>query len=195
MKTTIKTLGLACALSLGAPVAAHAQSTDGAWFINGNVGQVSIDDDLYNGEDTGYAVNGGYRWAVSPSAAIGVEIGYNDLGNIDVSNAFDDDPVLDENSSDLHGWTAGVNGRLNFTPDWYASARAGVYQWRGHGLSNDDDPLRKGLDETDWYTGVGFGYNFSSQASIGINYDYYQASQDGIDLSTDMVSIGAEYRF
>jgi OOP family OmpA-OmpF porin/outer membrane immunogenic protein len=30
---------------------------------------------------------------------------------------------------------------------------------------------------------------------VGLNYDYYDAKKDRVDLSTDMVSVSAEYRF
>ena len=97
--------------------------------------------------------------------------------------------------SQLHGWTAGVNGHFNLTPNWYLSARGGIYGWRGHGLSNDDLPTRQNLNDTSWYAGAGVGYDFTSHVSVGLNYDYYDAKKHNVDLSTDMVSISAEYRF
>ncbi|HET8899371.1 MAG TPA: outer membrane beta-barrel protein, partial [Rhodanobacteraceae bacterium] len=125
----------------------------------------------------------------------GVEAGYNDLGNIKVRNAFTSDPVLAKQRSELHGWTAGVNGHFNLASPWYVSARTGVYGWRGHGLSNDDIPLRRNVDKTDWYGGVGVGYDFASNWSLGVNYDYFHAKKDHVDLSSDLISFGAEYRF
>lgn len=188
-------LGGCIALALGSAPAMAENNPDG-WFLSGNVGRVAIDEDLYDGEDTGYAVQGGYRWAVGRSSAIGVELGYNDLGNIELGDALvDDDPVLDQNASELHGWIAGANGRFAFTPKWYASARGGVYIWRGHGFSNDNELLSQDLDETSWYAGVGVGYNVTPAFSLGLNYDYYDAEQGLADLGTDMLSAGAEYRF
>lgn len=206
MKKTLIALAIAAA-GLTAVPAAFAQdapttyetttygNTHGGWFVNGNVGQTSVNKGPYDGHDTGYAINGGYRWAVSPYAALGVEAGYNDLGNIKVKNAFNSDPVVADQKSELHGWTAGVNGHFNLNPNWYASARAGLYQWKGHGMSNDANPLQRSLDKTDWYSGVGFGYDFDTNWSVGLNYDYYHAKKDNIDLSTDMMSVSAEYRF
>lgn len=197
MKTLSTRLALGGCMALALGVApAMAQDNPDGWFVSGNAGRVAIDEDLYDGEDTGYAVQGGYRWGVGRSSAIGVELGYNDLGNIELGDVLeDDDPVLDENASELRGWTAGVNGRFEFTPKWYASARGGVYIWRGHGFSNDDELLSQELDDTSWYAGLGVGYNFTPAFSVGLHYDYYDAEQDVVDLSTDMVSLGAEYRF
>lgn len=197
MKKTLLAFAIAAA-GLFSASAAFAQDTkpdNGGWFINGNVGRTSIDKGPYNDSDTGYAINGGYRWAVNPSIALGVEGGYNDLGNIHARNIFNSRPVIDGTKSQLHGWTAGVNGHFNLTPNWYVSARGGIYGWRGHGLSNDDFPTRRSLNDTSWYAGAGVGYDFTNNMSVGINYDYYDAKKHNVDLSTDMVSISAEYRF
>ena len=81
------------------------------------------------------------------------------------------------------------------TPNWYLSGRAGLYSWTGHGMDNDVNPIRKGLDDNSWYAGAGIGYNITPQLSVGVNYDYFDADKDHIDLSTDMVSASVEYRF
>lgn len=197
MKKTLFALALASAglMAVPAAFAQNAPSDNSGWFVNGNAGRTSINKGPYDGHDTGYGINGGYRWSVAPSAAIGVEVGYNDLGNIHVKNAFNSNDVVDQGKSQLHGWTAGVNGHFNLTPNWYLSGRTGLYAWKGHGLSNDSNPVREGLDETSWYAGAGVGYDFSNNVSLGINYDYYDAKKSNIDLSTDMVSVSAEYRF
>jgi OOP family OmpA-OmpF porin/outer membrane immunogenic protein len=197
MKKTLLALTLAAAglLSVSTAFAQTAKTDNGGWFVNGNVGQTSINKGPYNGHDTGYAVDGGYRWAFSPSVAIGAEVGYNDLGNIHAKNIFNSQPVVEDGKSQLHGWTAGVNGHFNMTPNWYVSARTGVYGWTGHGLSNDDNPVRHGLDDNSWYAGAGVGYDFSQNVSLGLNYDYFDAKKHNTDLSTDMVSVSAEYRF
>ena len=196
-KKALLALALATAglIAVPAAFAQSAQTDNGGWFVNGNVGRTSIDKGPYNGHDTGYGINGGYRWAVSPSVALGVEAGYNDLGNIHAKNIFNDKRVVDRQKTQLHGWTAGVNGHFNVSPNWYISARTGIYGWKGHGLSNDDLPTRHNLDDTSWYAGAGFGYDFTNNFSLGLNYDHYDAKKRHVDLSTNMVSVGAEYRF
>ena len=197
MKKTLLAFALATAGLTAVPAvfAQDAPNGNGGWFVNGNVGRTSINHGPYDDNDTGYAINGGYRWALNPSVALGAEVGYNDLGNIHAKNVFNDDPVVEDGKSQLHGWTAGVNGHFNVTPNWYVSARTGIYGWKGHGLSNNENPVRKGLDDTSWYAGAGVGYDFSNNVSLGLNYDYYDAKKNHIDLSTDMVSVSAEYRF
>lgn len=197
MKKSLLALAFATAGLMAAPTvfAQSAPNGNGGWFVNGNVGRTSIDKGPYDGHDTGYGINGGYRWAVNPSVALGAEIGYNDLGNIHAKNVFNSDRVVNRNKTQLHGWTAGVNGHFNLSPNWYISARTGIYGWKGHGMSNDDLPARHSLDDTSWYAGAGFGYDFTNNFSLGLNYDYYDAKKHDVDLSTDMVSVSAEYRF
>jgi OOP family OmpA-OmpF porin/outer membrane immunogenic protein len=137
MKKTLLALAFASASLLALP-AAFAQSTpthNDGWFVNGNVGRTSIDKGPYDNHDTGYAIGGGYRWAVNPSVALGVEAGYNDLGNIHVKNIFNSNDVVEQGRSQLHGWTAGVNGHFNVGQNWYVSARTGLYSWNVIGIS------------------------------------------------------------
>jgi opacity protein-like surface antigen len=197
MKKTLLALALASAgmLVIPASFAQSAPADNAGWFINGNIGRSSLDHGPYDNHDTGYALNGGYRWSLAPNFALGAEVGYNDLGNIRAKNIFHSAPIMAPGRSQLHGWTAGATARLAISPSWYLSGRTGVYSWSGHGLSNDVNPIRKSLDDTSWYAGAGVGYNLTPQLSVGLNYDYYDAKKQHVNLSTDMVSVNAEYRF
>jgi len=198
MKKTLLALAIASTglLAVSAASAQSAPADNGGWFINGNVGRTAINQGPYsNGHDTGYAVNGGYRWSLAPSFSLGAEVGYNDLGNIHAKNIFNSQPVVDPGKSQLHGWTAGVNAHLDLSPSWYLSGRTGLYSWTGHGLSTAVNPVRKSLSDNSWYGGVGVGYNLSQNVSVGLNYDYFDAKKHNVDLSTDMISASAEFRF
>jgi len=197
MKKTLLALTLATTglLTVSAAFAQNASPDNGGWFVNGNVGRTSLNHGPYDDHDTGYAINGGYRWSLAPNFALGAEVGYNDLGNVHPNNIFNSQPVVDRSKSQLHGWTAGVNGHFNLTPNWYLSARTGLYSWTGHGLSNDINPVRKSLDNNSYYAGAGMGYDFSNNVSLGLNYDHYDAKKQNVDLGTNMVSVSAEYRF
>jgi opacity protein-like surface antigen len=197
MKKTLLALALTTAGLLAVPAvfAQNAPTDNGGWFINGNVGRTAINQGPYNGHDTGYALNGGYRWSLAPNFSLGAEVGYNDLGNIHAKNVFNSQPVITPGKSQLHGWTAGANAHLDLSPNWYVSGRTGLYSWTGHGLSNDINPVNKSLNANSWYAGAGVGYNITSNISVGLNYDYFDAQKRNVDLSTDMVSASAEYRF
>lgn len=199
--TAIRNTGIVLAVAAAfaaAPVFAQDTTPTGAdsgFFINGNVGPTNIKHGINSGNDTGYAVNGGYRWALSPNFAIGPEVGYNDLGNVHVKNVFNSNPVIAKGKASLHGWTVGGNAHLNLTPNWYVSARGGLYAWNGHGMSSDIDPVDTSRNADGWYGGVGVGYDFTRHFGIGVGYDYYHASKDKLNLTTDMVTAQAEYRF
>ena len=167
----------------------------GNWFINGSVGQAHINQGPYNDHPTTYALNGGYRWKVGPDLGLGLEVGYNDLGNFKAKNAFNSNDVnLTGQRNALRGWTAGVNGKINVWQGLYVSGRLGAYGWKGHGYANQDIN-RHALDKVDYFAGAGVGYDISQNFSLGLSYDYYHAKKDHISLSTDTASLTAEYRF
>lgn len=167
----------------------------GNWFVDGRVGQAHINKGPYQDHPTTYAIDGGYRWKVGPDAGLGVDIGYNDLGNFRVKNALYSNSVnLTSRRNALRGWTAGVNGHINVWQGLYISGRAGIYGWKGHGYSNQDIN-RHDLNKVDYYAGAGVGYDVTNHFGLGLSYDYYHASKSGINLSSDAVSLNAEYRF
>ena len=103
----------------------------GNWFVDGSVGRSHLAKGPYNDHPTTYAIGGGYRWKVGQDLGLGVDVGYNDLGNYKLRNAFNDDPVnLKNQCNALRGWTAGVNGKLNVWQGLYVSGRAGAYGWK-----------------------------------------------------------------
>ncbi|HET6546598.1 MAG TPA: porin family protein [Rhodanobacteraceae bacterium] len=178
------TVGLAMIPAIG-----HA-APDGV-FINGNVGRSSLSEGAIDDNDTGFGANIGYRWAVAPSALIGIEGGYTDLGE------FRADAPASDLEAKVRGWNVGANGHFNLSPNWYLSGRAGLFR---ADLTADQmlaDATIRHIDDTtnSWYGGVGFGYDFSSNASVGLNYDYYNVDEDDFDASPHLWSVSAEYRF
>lgn len=167
----------------------------GNWFVDGRVGQAHVNKGPYHDHPTTYAIGGGYRWKVGEDLGLGVDAGYNDLGNFKVKNVFNSNDVnLKDQRNALRGWTAGVNGKINVWQGLYVSGRAGVYGWKGHGYANQDIN-RHDLDKVDYYAGAGVGYDINNHFGVGLAYDYYHAKKDGISLSTDTASLTAEYRF
>lgn len=194
MRTTLIALALATAGVLAAPLAAHAQDK-GGFFINGNVGKANVDDGLYDDSDTGYGVNAGYRWSVSPGFAIGLEGGYQNLGTYSAkSNRLPPDVIAGD--AKLKGWTAGVNGHFNLSDNWYLSGRAGLFRadLRGDYLVAGA-PVRVDDTSNKWYAGAGFGYDFSNNFSVGLNYDHYEVDKSNLNANADLVSVSGEVRF
>lgn len=167
----------------------------GNWFIGANVGQGHVAKGPYSDHPTTYALNGGYRWKVGQDLGLGLDVGYNDLGNFKVKNVFNSNPVnLTKQRNNLRGWTAGVNGRINMWQGLYLSGRAGVYGWKGDGYDNQSIN-RKKLDKVDYYAGAGVGYDINERFSLGVAYDYFHAKKNGVNLTSDTASLTAEYRF
>jgi len=193
MKNTLVAIALATAGLTAIPLTSHAADQSG-FFINGNIGESSTSEGLYDDSDVGFGANIGYRWAVSPSVLLGVEGGYTDFGNFSVKNRYSGLGIPD---SKLQGWNLGVNGHFNVTENWYLSGRAGWFSGdiKGGYLDSVGEVIRVDDTSDKWYAGAGFGYDFNNNFSIGLNYDYYEADKNHLDLNTDLISVSAEYRF
>jgi len=193
MKSTLFAIALATAGLAGAPALSHAADNNGAggFFINGNLGESSLDHHGYDDNDTAYQGNIGYRWALSPGVALGVEGGYTDLGKFSPKNS--GDAAIGDAS--LKGWTLGVNGHFNLAPQWYVSGRAGLFRADTKGWTNETVSTYVDDSSTKWYAGAGFGYDFSNNLSLGLNYDYYKTSTNRLNLDPSLFSVSAEYRF
>lgn len=194
MKTTLFAIALATAGLTAIPLTSHAADNQSGFFINGNVGQSNVDKGVYDDDDTGFGANFGYRWAVTPSVLLGVEGGYTDLGEFSTKNRYNG---LGLRKAELSGWTLGVNGHFNVTDNWYISGRTGWFRGDVKGGYLDPEGVAVRVDDTSdkWYAGAGFGYDFSNNFSVGLNYDYYKADKKNLDLNSDLVSVSAEYRF
>ncbi|HET7930527.1 MAG TPA: outer membrane beta-barrel protein [Rhodanobacteraceae bacterium] len=202
MRNTAIVLAIATALvaAPGFVQVAHAQDanstgTDSGFFVNGTAGHSYFGSGQNSGSDTGYAINGGYRWSVTPNFAIGPEVGYNDLGNVTLKNAFNSQPVVAPGKASLHGWTVGANARYSFAENWYVSARTGLYAWNGDGMTRDITPISTHRSSDGYFGGVGVGYDVSHNFGVGLGYDYYRAKKNDINLSTGLLGVNAEVRF
>jgi OOP family OmpA-OmpF porin/outer membrane immunogenic protein len=194
MKSSLFALALATAAAVPTlGFAADNGAGNGGFFVNGNIGQSNLSKGAYDDNDTGYGANVGYRWALNPSVALGVEGGYTNLGNFDPKDGLG---ALGIARAKVDGWNLGVNGHFNITPNWYVSARGGLFHGDVKG-GYFAGPVPVYVDDTSnkYYAGAGFGYDFSNNLSVGVNYDYYKVNKDGLNLDPSLVSVSAEYRF
>jgi OOP family OmpA-OmpF porin/outer membrane immunogenic protein len=192
MKTTLLAIALATAGFVALP--AYAADNHNGFFINGNIGQSNLDKGSYDDDDTGFGANLGYRWAVSPNVLLGVEGGYVDLGSIEAKSGPAQAAL---GKAEINGWTAGVNGHFNIAENWYLSGRAGLFRAdvKGGYLDSDELPVHVDDSTNKWYAGAGFGYDFNTNFSLGLNYDFYKAEKNGLDFDPSLVSVSGEYRF
>mgnify|MGYP000848785026 CR=1 FL=1 len=189
MKTSLLALALSAGL-VALPVAHAANNHDG-FFVNGNVGQSSVDKGYYDDDDTAFGANLGYRWAVSPNVLIGIEGGYTHLGEVAPTSGSGT-----TTKAEVNGWTAGVNGHFNITDNWYVSARGGLFRAKVKGDYLDGGvPVYVNDHSNDWYAGAGFGYDFGSGFSVGLDYDVYRTEKAGLELDPRVISVSGEVRF
>ena len=191
----MKKIHIAAALiaALAAP-SAFAQATDRTgFFIEGRGGSASVSEDEFDDTSTAFQFNGGYRWG-----AIGIEGGYATFNDFE-----DSDSGLDINA-ELDGYTLGINGRYNFAPQWYLAGRVGAFFWDADanaavcvvaGTNQVCNLVDADTDGTDFYAGVGVGYDFNEMFSMGAAYDYFGADGDEVTLDTNVFSVTAEVRF
>jgi OmpA-OmpF porin, OOP family len=213
MKSTAGLLLLATAGLFVAPLIGKAQTTDGA-FVNGSVGNRSLDSGPVDDHDTSYGVNAGYRWAISPETLIGVEAGYVDLGTYSTRISIvttplspigtpPGEPVISPGiaSTGMTAWSIGANGRYSLSPNWHVSARAGLLRASIETRVRTTEPgdsielSRYDVNADGWYAGAGIGYDFSNNLSLGLNYDYYRTRKSGFTFDPTAISLSGEYRF
>lgn len=187
----MKNTALTIALAAGALFAANTQAQDATgFFLDGRIGSASIDEDQFDDDTTSFQINGGYRWG-----GWGIEAGYVNFDD------FDGEVEDIEVQAGVDGFTLGLNGRTNLADGpWYLSGRLGAFFWDAEAdtvLSIDGTPTRISADTdgTDFYAGVGFGYDFSEQFSLGLAYDYFGPEGDDLTLDTNVISLTGEVRF
>jgi OOP family OmpA-OmpF porin/outer membrane immunogenic protein len=192
---------LASGVAMVIPTVSHAEVGNGGFFVNGNIGRTSLNkgfgENFYSndaGDTTGYGASLGYRWALNPSIALGIEGGYANIGRFEPN--FTVDTVL--RRADLSGWNLGINGHFSIAASWYVSARGGWFHGDvkgSHVTSLQYPPIDVDSTSNKYYAGVGFGYDFGKNVSIGLNYDRYQANTDSLNFKLNLTSLSAEYRF
>ncbi|UGB46247.1 outer membrane beta-barrel protein [Frateuria edaphi] len=199
-------LSLSALILAGACSSAFAQDNR-AFFVNAAAGQATyhVDDadgDNYagNNSDSATSLRLGYLW--HGPVDIGVEGGYVDLGQLKASLI--SGAVFEEATVHAKGWLLGAAGKYHFADQWFVSARGGWLRASSDvdfriSTPADSTSASSSVDGNGWYGGVGVGYDFSDNVSLGVNYDNYhvKAQTDGVsaDANVGTWMVTAEYRF
>ncbi|TAL89973.1 MAG: porin family protein [Rhodanobacter sp.] len=191
MKTTILAVALATAGVLAAPsvLAQDSAPAQQGWYVGANAGYAHVSKGVYDGGDIAGGVKGGYRFRLNPKTSLGVEVGYQYLGQVDASG------YNGRSSSKLRGTTLGLDLRYNLNPSWYGEVRGGAFYAQGQGFTRGASPQFRDFESVNYYVGAGVGYNINPQWSVGLNYDRYQGRGGDVHLDTDAYTASAEYRF
>lgn len=216
MEKLLLTTAAAAALSF-ASFGAHA-ANEGAFIgINGGSANYDISHSGFQDKnDTAFGAVVGYRWAVDRPFYFGVEAGYVDLGKItsryETSQTFG--TLLDtyKEKYELKGRAllVGANGKWVLPHHWTITTRFGLAH--SH-TSYDADrneifdgknvysySLRDSSNDNGIYAGLGFGYDFTPNFGVTVNYDNYSLKAQNITGDKRTVNVGvwggaAEFRF
>jgi OmpA-OmpF porin, OOP family len=162
----------------------------------------------------------GYQW--HGLVDYGVEVGYAYLGKVNSTvetPAFFPATFTRQSYLSSQGALLGGNLKYNLNNDWYASLRGGWYRAQivgGQSSQFNQKPCPPGFvcpidlypipsylhygysqTVTGEYFGAGAGFNFSSNFSLGVSYDYYRSGRlsNGFSANAGLLSLSAEYRF
>jgi len=188
------------AVLLAAASTAAMAADDGAFFINGNLGQSRYRDSGFNDKtDTAGAVRLGYDWNAG-AFSFGAEGGYVDLGKasglgyVSYAGTYGGTYGISAKTS---GWLLGGNFKYRFGNNMYLSSRAGWFR-------STFDTNVSGLGSQSYagnggYVGLGLGYDFNRNFGIGASYDRYHGRAtiygEKVGENIDMFSAFAEFRF
>jgi hypothetical protein len=207
---------VACSAAAMAVACANASAQDaGAFFINAGVGQGQYHvghTDGVDDKDTAGALRFGYAWKVAEGFHLGVEGGYANLGKLVAEGRLeyrDGTVVNDKVEVETRGWLLGADGKYTFGGRWFLSARAGWFRstadndYRNEAVYSDGSRYVQydsaDADGDGWYGGVGVGYDFAPNFSLGLNYDnYHSKTKDGLDTIEGNIGVytaTAEFRF
>lgn len=178
---------ISVAAMLGLPLAAMA---DTGLYVDGAAGQASVSDQGFDDNDTSFRIGAGWRFLEN----FGTEIGYVDLGKVADTIA----PGVTA-SLEADGLYAGVAGKIPLhegTNGFYLNARGGLLWWEANGRARAGTTTIA-LDDSasDFYVGVGGGYDFNEQFGVGVGFDRYKLSDGVTDATYDVLAVNGEVRF
>ena len=165
---------------------------DGMGFVRFEAGNNEIEasvDDLGSASDsdTTWGIRGGYWF----NANFAVEGFYSQLYSTSLNDGFD------TYRAKLHGVGIGLAAKHNFGGDhlgFFVGGRAGLV--RGVTTLEYDGALEEvEANSTKPYFGVGIGYDFSERFGLSLNYDRLKGDDEGVDVTSETVTLGFELRF
>ncbi len=186
MKIFIPLLALVTAVPLYAQTA-----NDDGFFMDGAMGRAS--NSSGESDSTVALFDIGYRWSW-----FGLDVGYIDMSRANTPLYKDQQgvaPNIYRYGSKESGVTLDASGRWRIGDHWYYEARAGLYSWHNTFYQKYYAPTashsKSSQSALSWNAGLGAGYDFTDNFSLGLRYDAYH----GNDQTTTPVSLTAEVRF
>jgi len=165
-------------------------------FVTAGVAHARNDVGLFQADTTTWRVGAGYRWAITPTIAVGFEVGYADLGTVLQyfgTFATPTGPSLIPIRFGAKGPTIGIDARFDLAPAWYVGARVGAQ--RANYSLRPRPFMMPAADETGWYAGARIGHDIGPAWSLALAYDRVHVGFGAGDIDSDQWGVQAEYRF
>jgi hypothetical protein len=197
-----------------------AKASSEGTFIGLNGGRTNYDishADFHDKTDTAFGAVVGYRWAVDRPFYFGVEGGYVDLGKIqsryEASVPYSStlvDTYKEKDELKGRAILIGANGKWELPHHWTITGRLGVahshtsYDYKiNETIGNQNvysDSYHSSSNDNGIYAGLGFGYDFTPNLGVTVNYDNYSLKAQNITGDKRTVNVGVwggavEFRF
>lgn len=183
------------AIVLAAASGSAFAADQGAFLVNGNLGQSHYNDSGFNDRtDVSTAVRAGYSWQ-SDVVDFGVEAGYVDLGK--ARGTVYASGISANYSAQGKGPLAGINLKYKFGNQWFVAGRLGYF--RSTLVENVSGYGSQSFSGNGGYIGASVGYDITAHFSLGAGYDNYRGrvkfSGNSYSDNIRVISGFAEYRF
>jgi len=177
---------LAAALLVAtAPFAAHAAPEQG-FYIGGQIGNASIDEDFLDDDDMSFGAYGGYKF----NRYFAVEGAYTNFGSLDGSISNGTDTVFF--GTDPQSLALKVVGSLPIGEQFSLLGNIGFHSWDlDEDYGDDFEDVIGDSSATDLTYGIGGQFDFASNWSIRGQYQRYEFD----DADLDEFSLGMHYTF
>ena len=223
MEKLLLSVAAAAALAVTSFGARAAHDANEGAFIGVNGGSASYD--IHNSgfedkKDTAIGAVVGYRWAVDRPFYFGVEGGYVNLGKLtdryEYTSTFGSPraPITDVQTEkyELKGRAIliGANAKWVLPHRWTITGRFGVahshtafdyhYDDVQNGQNVYSESAHLSSNDNGIYAGLGFGYDFTPNFGVTVNYDNYSLKAQKLTGDKRTVNVGvwggaAEFRF
>jgi hypothetical protein len=223
MEKLLLSVAAAAALTFASFGARAGHDANEGAFIGVNAGSSSYD--IHNSgfedkKDTAFGGVVGYRWAVDRPFYFGVEGGYVNLGkltdryegsqNLGTANQPYIDAYKEKYELKGHALLIGANGKWVLPHRFTITARFGLahshsaydasYNETLNGVNVDSESIHQSSNDNGIYAGVGFGYDFTPNFGVTVNYDNYSLKAQKLTGDKRTVNVGvwggaAEFRF
>jgi hypothetical protein len=202
----------AVALTLSLASLAAAANPAGA-FLHADLGKAryGVTSKLYDGKSArAFQLGGGYRWGVAEHIALGVELGYTDLGKVKHratgthrygSQTY---PLNTRSEIGTRALLVGANIKWELPQNFALTGRAGIARtrtqhWSYTQAGPGSDYYRGTLVGSSRYLGVGLGYRLSEHLEVGVDVTRYASEVSGLArkgkaLAARVVGLGVEVK-